>query len=110
MCLPSDGPAPALVTYERRPRASTSGSPRLGHEIPQLRALLDRDVELPAELAHVRDARSEHPQRVELDRPAARERETLVRDIVRRQARQDVPRPWPPEAECRPRRRQVGEL
>ena len=25
MCLPIDGPAPALVTYERRPLASTSG-------------------------------------------------------------------------------------
>ena len=27
MCLPTDGPAPALVTYERRPFASVSGAP-----------------------------------------------------------------------------------
>ena len=27
MCLPSDGPAPALVTYERRPLRSVIGSP-----------------------------------------------------------------------------------
>ena len=27
MCLPIDGPAPALVTYERRPFASVSGVP-----------------------------------------------------------------------------------
>ena len=27
MYLPSDGPAPALVTYERRPFASVSGVP-----------------------------------------------------------------------------------
>ena len=26
-CLPTDGPEPALVTYERRPFASTRGLP-----------------------------------------------------------------------------------
>src|SRR5439155_332162 len=36
------------------------------NEIPQLRALFDRDVELPAELAHIRDARGEHAQRGDL--------------------------------------------
>ena len=58
-----------------RPARSPCGSPGLPDEIPELRALLDRHVELPAELADVRDARREHTQRVDLDRAARRERE-----------------------------------
>src|SRR3954454_1342418 len=42
--------------------------PRLPHQVPELRALLDRHVELPAELTDVRDPRREYTQRVELDR------------------------------------------
>ena len=76
----------------------------------QLRALLDRHVELPAELADVRDARGEHAQRVDLDRAAAGERERLVRHVVARHAREDVARARPPEAERRVRRGEVGDL
>ena len=55
---------------------------RLPERVPQPRALLDRHVQLPAEVADVGDPEREHLQRADLDRAAAREREALVRDVV----------------------------
>ena len=61
----------------------------LGDDVPQPRALLHRDVQLPAEVADVGDARGEHLQRPDLDRLPAREREPLVGDVI---AGADAPR------------------
>ena len=82
----------------------------LRDHVPQLLALLDRHVQLPAEVAHVGDARGQHPQRVDLDRPAAAEAEALVGDVVAGHRAQDVTRARPPEAERRPGGGQVGDL
>ena len=86
------------------------GSTRLPDDVPQPGALLDRDVQLPAEVADVGDARREDAQRPDLDRPAGGEREALVGDVVTGDAREDVARARPPEPERAPRGRQVGEL
>ena len=82
----------------------------LGDDVPQPRALLDRDVQLPAEIADVGDPRREHLQRPDLDRAAAREREALVRDVVAGDAREDVARARAPQPERAPRARLVADL
>ena len=71
---------------------------RLPHEVPEPRALLDRDVELPAEVADVRDPRGEHAQRAELEHAAGREREALVREVVARSARARMSRARGPQS------------
>ena len=82
----------------------------LRDHVPQPRALLDRHVELPAEVADVGDARGEHAQRAHLDRAAGGEREALVREVVAREARRDVARARAPEAERAPARGEVDDL
>ena len=74
---------------------------------PEPGALLDRDVQLPAELADVGDPRGEHGQRVDLDRPAGAEAEALVGDVVAGQRGEDVAGPRAPQADGGVRRRQV---
>ena len=56
---------------------------RLPQHVPEPGALLDRDVELPAEVADVGDPRREDELRADLDRPARPEREALVGHVVR---------------------------
>ena len=74
----------------------------LRNDLPQARSLLDRDVELPAEIAHIRDPRDQDLERTDLDHPAARERKPLVRDVLTGGAGQDVSRPRTPEPERAP--------
>ena len=52
--------------------------PGLVQRVPQPQALLDRHVQLPAELAHVGDPRRQHHDARDLDLPAGAERERLV--------------------------------
>src|SRR5450759_1487397 len=52
--------------------------PGLPEQIPELQTLVDRDVQLPAEVPDVRDARRQHAQRIDLDRPARAEFEAFV--------------------------------
>ena len=81
--------------------------PRLPHRVPQLRALAHRHVQLPAEVADVRDPRREHVEAVDRDVLPGAEREALVRDVVARDRREDVARARAPEPDRAPRRREV---
>ena len=82
----------------------------LPEHIPEARPLLDRDVELPAEVADIGDPGGQRPQRPDLDRAAGREREALVGDVVAGRTGQDLPRPRPPEADRAPRGCEVDDL
>ena len=83
---------------------------RLRDHVPQPRALLDRHVQLPAEVADVGDPRGEHAQRAHLDVAAGGEREALVRHVVARELAHDLARPRAPEPERRPARGEVEDL
>src|SRR5207342_2955196 len=64
----------------------------LPERVPQPGTLFHRDVQLPAELADVRDARGEDGDATELDRPARPEREAGIRDVRGGRRRDDVAR------------------
>src|SRR5664279_896235 len=81
----------------------------LPERVPHARALLDRHVQLPAEVADVRDARGERDLRADLELLAGAEAEALVRDVVGGDCAQDVAGARAPEADRRPRRRDVDE-
>ena len=53
----------------------------LPERVPDPQALLDRDVDLPAELADVADPRGERPDAVDVDGLRGQEREALVADV-----------------------------
>src|SRR5581483_6240292 len=95
--LEAEGPVALLEAAGRAVHADAGGDdavllPRLPDEVPEPRALLDGDVELPAELPDVGDPRGEDRERVHLDRPARGEREPVVGDVVRREGGEDVAR------------------
>src|SRR6185503_327347 len=85
-------------------------SARLPERVPQALALFHRYVQLPAELADVRDARSQDGDATELDRPARAEREAGVRDVVGGRGRHHVTRPRTPDPGRAPGRGRVVEL
>src|SRR4029453_17228173 len=82
----------------------------LADEVPQLGAALHRDVELPTELADVRDAGRQDVERAELDRAARAELERLVADVALGEVAEDVARPRAPQADRRVCRRLVDDL
>src|SRR2546422_9938786 len=105
--LGSEGPVALLEPPRRAVDADPAGREsvrltRLPENVPQPGALLDRHVQLPAEVADVRDAGGECELRADLDRRARSEREPLVGDVRRRDALQDVARARPPEPDRRP--------
>ena len=77
--------------------------------VPEARALLDRHVQLPAEVADVRDPRRQGELRADLERAAGAELEGLVGDVVARHRGQDVARPRAPQPDRRPRRGDVDQ-
>ena len=81
--------------------------PCLPDGVPEPRPVLARDVELPAEIADVRDARGEHVLTVDVDVLPGAERKALVRDVVARDRREDVACPRAPEPDRAPRRGEV---
>ena len=90
MCLPIDGPAPALVTYERRPFASVIGAPSGVHD------------RLAAERVALHAAR----RRVVVDRQRAEHRRRLrSRGARRAPPCRRSPRPSPSTTPCPPRPR-----
>src|SRR5438067_7144792 len=72
---------------------------RLPQRVPQLQALLHGHIQLPAEVADVRDAGGEHALRADLDHPARAELEAFVRHVVGGGARQDVSRARAPQTD-----------
>ena len=72
-----------VIVYDGTGRHQAVRLPCLEDGVPQLRALLDRDVQLPAELADVGDARGQHGHPRDLDLLAGPERESRIRDVVR---------------------------
>ena len=77
---------------------------------PQPGALLDRDVQLPAELADVGDPRGEHRHGARLDLAAGAEAEALVADVVAGQLTEDVARPRTPQPDGGVGRGEVDDL
>ena len=94
---------------DRRHAVRTPGAPQC---VPDTEALLDRDVDLPAELADVADPRGQRPDTVDVDRLRRQERKPLVADVgaaVRRET-QDVPGQRAPQPERGVGVRDVMEL
>ena len=80
---------------------------RCGQQRPQHRAVLRRAVQLPAQLAHVRDAQGPDRHVADDDLPHGGVREGQVRCGQRGQQRARVRAPQP---EARPRARDVGDV
>src|SRR6185369_8649207 len=78
--------------------------------LPQPGALLEGDVQLPPELADVGDARGDDDLRADLDLAAGAELEGVVRQVVARDALEDVAGSRAPEPDRRPRVRLVDDL
>ena len=83
---------------------------RLPQRVPELEPLLDRDVELPAQVTDVGDARGQHALGADLDRAAGTELEAVVGDVVGRRPCQNLARAWPPKADGRHRGGRIGQL
>ena len=84
--------------------------PCLEEEIPQLAPLLDRDVQLPAEVADVGDARGEHAQvSISTTRQAPKGKPSFETSS-RVKPLHDVACARPPDAERRPAGRQIRHL
>src|SRR5437660_9279113 len=79
----------------------------LPDRIPELRAFVERHVELPAEIADVPDARSDYVEPVDRHVLPRAEREGLVRDVVARDRLEHVACARPPEPHGAARRGEV---
>ena len=83
---------------------------RLPDRVPQPHALLERDVDFPAKLANIRDARGQRANRTNVDEAAGAKRKALVGDVGIGDRRHQVAGSRTPDADRGPARRQVGEL
>src|SRR5260370_11824560 len=59
--------AACRAVYANAARHQSMRPPRLPQRVPQLESLLDRHVQLPAQVTHVRDARGEPSLRADLE-------------------------------------------
>src|SRR5919109_68029 len=73
------------------------GSPQ---EVPETKAQVRRRVELPTELAHVRQAQSDHRHVPDEDPACPKEAEPLVREVVLAQTLHDLYRPRAPQPDA----------
>src|SRR5438445_11062748 len=89
---------PGRAVYADPGRHDAVRLPGFPDGVPQLRPLLERHVELPAEVADVRDPRGDDVHAVDTDGLPGGEREALVRDVVARDRGEDVARSRAPEA------------
>src|SRR5207245_10066655 len=83
---------------------------RLPDRVPQPQPKLGRAIQLPAQLADIRDAKRETRDAADRDLARGHEREGVVADVGRRQPPENRPGRRPPEPAARVRRRHVSHL